>query len=148
MEFQYCHQNLFIRWHHQKFLHVFESVSSNKLSLIYMSSVFICSLKELFSSNMLSTKSIRSFFFFFFCLFNCSMVYRIEFLFWDQRTHCPLSLFLFLLFQHPELEVQLRDVQFFCLRGLNKSSRSLRKITFFLNLKVTLIIFFFSFSVQ
>ena len=43
----------------------FESVSSNKLSSVYMSSVFILLLKGLFSSNTSSTKSISSFCFFF-----------------------------------------------------------------------------------
>ena len=113
MEFQYCHQNLFLWWHHQKlFFMSFELVSSNKLSSIYMSSIFILLLKGLFSSNTSSTKSKKSSFFFV-QLQHCLPHY---FFVQDQRTYRPLSLFLFLLFQHPELVVRRSNVQFFYVR--------------------------------
>ena len=48
----------------ETFLMTFESVSSNKLSSIYISSVFVWSSKGLFSSNVSSTKFIRSLCFF------------------------------------------------------------------------------------
>ena len=117
--------------------------------------VFILLLKGLFSSNTSSPKSIRSFFF---CCYSVAAS-SIALNFCSRSKNSLSSFFLFLLFQHPELVVQGRDVQcFLCLRGLNKSStssssnwsgRSKKSCSSLVNLKVTFIIFFFfSFSVQ
>ena len=79
-----------------------------------MSSVFILILKGLFSSNASSTKSIRSIVFF----VQLQHYLSHQIFVGDQRTHCPLSLFQFLLFQHPELGVQGWDVQLFMFERL------------------------------
>ena len=115
-----------------------------------MFSVFILLLKVLFSSNTSSTKSLRSFCFF---LFSYSIVYRIKCLFEIKELIVLFLCFCFCCFSILNLCFNVGMFNFFMFEKLKwvlyqfflKLIRLLEKVTFFLNLKVTFIIFFFFF---